>query len=68
MTPQILSELLNRVKHEELGLVIETNNPTYLHQMLIDLNTDRSIIIALPSLPNTVFIVKRTVDLERLPS
>lgn len=34
MTPIVLAQLLHRANREELGIVVETNNPNYLYQQL----------------------------------
>lgn len=64
----ILDDLLNRALEEEMGLVVETNNPGYARQQIMDhKKTDerfRSLIIAIPSTENEVFIVKKSVELD----
>ena len=68
MRSELLHGLLSRALEEELGLVVTTNNPHGLSLNLHDLTKgeDRysSLIITVPSLPETVMIVKRTVELD----
>lgn len=71
MNEDLLFDLLNRALEEEMGLVIETNNPNYLVNKLSavkrDLDRYATLIIAVPSTPNTVMITKSTVELEEIP-
>lgn len=66
MRPDILVELLRRASAEPWGLYIGTNNPKqmawYLHEAQRDLNAD--VMICVPSLENTVFLVRRSVELD----
>ena len=68
MKPELLYDLLNRALEEELGVVITCVNPTRLNQCLInaakDLERYATLTITVPSTPNTVMIVKRTVELD----
>ena len=68
MKPELLIEILKRALDEEMGLVIATNNPQLLSHKLHAItkqNQDFSeLIITVPSLENTVMIVKRTVELD----
>lgn len=68
MNPQLLLDLLDRALTEELGLVVDTNNP---HRMATDLHTVKAgnakyamIEISVPSTPNTVMLVKKSVELN----
>ena len=68
MKPELLRSLLDRALEEELGLVIETNNP---HQIEIKIHEVKKttlkydgLIVAIPSTPETVFLVKKTVELD----
>ncbi len=68
MNPTILHDLFARAMTEELGLVISTNNP---HQMSMRLHEFRkshpefaSIEIIVPSNPETVMLVKKSVELD----
>jgi hypothetical protein len=66
MTPAILQSLLARAQTEALGLVVETNNPMYLYQLLVNTNkppggmadSGADLIIARPPGP-LVYIVRR---------
>jgi hypothetical protein len=55
---------------EELGLVVETNNPKHLqitlahHRRDYGLTQYESLIFAIPSEPNRIFITKKSVDLD----
>ena len=68
MKPELLRSLLDRALEEELGLVVETNNP---HQIEIKIHEVKKtthkydgLIVAIPSTPETVFLVKKTVELD----
>ena len=71
MNEDLLFDLLNRALEEEMGLVIETNNPNYLVNKLSavkrDLDRYATLIIAVPSTPNTVILVKKSVELNEDP-
>jgi hypothetical protein len=64
----VLFELLNRALTEEMGVVVDTPNAKQLSQNLhaITKGLDRyaSLTITVPSTPNTVIIVKRSVELD----
>jgi hypothetical protein len=68
MNPQHLYDLLNRALTEELGLAVETNNPTRLsnefHAITKDNEKYSSLVITVPGCPDHVFISKRTIDLH----
>lgn len=70
MNESILYDLLNRALSEELGVVVETNNPNQLslrlHSAAKGLPRYEPLIITVPSSPNTVMIVKRSVELDDL--
>lgn len=68
MTPEILRDLFRRAISEEMGLVVTTNNP---QKMTMDLHAFRKanpefaeIEITIPSTPETVMLVKKTVELD----
>jgi len=71
MNPQLLWYLFSRARAEEIGRVIETNNP---HGMSLELHAARKshpsyaeIEITVPSTPNTVILVKKSVELNEDP-
>ena len=70
MKPDLLFPLLDRALTEELGLVITTNNPRYLMQKINNLRKGmdkyKSLILTIPSTPETIIIAKETVDLEEI--
>ena len=64
---EIYLNLLDRALEEELGLVVETSNPSRLSHLLHDyskLDRYSSLAICVPSIPNHVFITQRTVELD----
>lgn len=68
MKEELLFDLLNRALMEELGLVVETNNP---HQLSVKLHALKKassryaeIEITIPSTPDTVMLVKKSVELD----
>lgn len=70
----ILLQLLERATTEPLGLVIETNNPKILREKYLpEIRQNhpnlaiRSLIFAIPSIPNTLFICQPTIELESEP-
>jgi hypothetical protein len=72
MNQDLIFDLLNRALNEELGLAIETNNPKQLveniHRATKGLSRYDSLIVTIPSTLNTVFIVKRSVELDEDPN
>jgi hypothetical protein len=64
----VLFELLNRALTEEMGVVVDTTNAKQLSQNLhaITKGLDRyaDLTITVPSTPNTVIIVKKSVELD----
>jgi hypothetical protein len=68
MNPEIVYSLLNRALSEELGLVVECNNPKqlsfYLLEAAKDLEKYSPLMVTIPSTPDTVIIVKKTVELD----
>jgi len=64
----VLFELLNRALTEEMGLIIDTPNAQALslklHAITKDLDRYASLEITVPSTPNTVIIVKKSVELD----
>ncbi len=71
MTPQLLFDLFNRARSEEMGLVIETNNPHQLSARLLEARKAHpsyaEIETVIPSTPNTVILVKKSVELDEDP-
>lgn len=70
LKPELLHALFERASQEELGLVVETNNPKQL-QITLDtyrksnnLDEFRNLIVAVPSKENMIILVKKTVDLD----
>lgn len=68
MRQELLYDLLNRALEEELGLVVTTNNP---HQLSINLHAAKKslsryaeIEITIPSTPETIILVKKSVELD----
>lgn len=70
MNPQLLLDLLDRALIEELGLVVDTPNPKALELRLHDIRKGRpeyaTIQISVPSTPNTIMLVKKSVELNEL--
>lgn len=71
MKPELLFDLFNRARSEEMGLVIETNNP---HGLSLEMHAARKahpsyaeIEITVPSTPNTIILVKKSVELNEDP-
>lgn len=68
MKPELLFDLLNRALQEEMGLIVETNNPHALSLKLHEIKRagDRyaAIEITVPSTPNTIMLVKKSVELD----
>jgi hypothetical protein len=68
MKQETLFELLNRALDEELGLVVTTNNPQQMSMKLHDIKKSHSryadIEITVPSTPDTVMLVKKSVELD----
>lgn len=64
----VLFELLNRALTEPLGVVVDTPNAQQLSQRLHaitkDLDRFADLTITVPSTPNTVIIVKKSVELD----
>ena len=71
MKPELLFDLFNRARSEEMGLVIETNNPHGLECKISDAlkgsNLYPDIMLVIPSTPNTVILVKKSVELNEDP-
>lgn len=68
MKKELLHDLLKRSTEEELGLVIETNNPHQMSARLLDLKRATGLYteieVTVPSTPNTVILVKKTTELD----
>lgn len=63
----ILREYLTRASEEQLGLVLEVKNT---HRVMLELHAARGpavlsdLMICLPSIENTIMIVKKSVELD----
>lgn len=72
MKEELYTQLLNRALTEELGLVVNTNNPKQLSEYINAAKRGISrydpLIITVPSTPNTVIIAKRSVELDEDPN
>ena len=67
MKPEILRELCDRAMAEEMGVVIDCTNPQQLCLKLHAITKDRDdVTVCVPSTPDTVFLVKKTVSLHNL--
>ena len=68
MKQELIYDLLNRALEEEMGLVITTNNPHALNMHISAVKRDEpkyaSLIITIPSTPETLIIAKRSVELD----
>jgi hypothetical protein len=70
LKPELLTALMERAMEEEIGLAVETNNPKRLQITLDDhrrtqgLDQFRGLLFNIPSVPNQVFITKKSVDLD----
>ena len=69
MKPELLVELLDRALGEELGLVIETNNPGTLQNELQRAKRElgdqyKQLLVCIPSIGNHVFLTKLSVELD----
>jgi hypothetical protein len=68
MNQQLLYDLLNRALIEEMGLVVECQNPQRmsfnLHKVRAANPAFAEIEITVPSTPNTVMLVKKSVELN----
>ena len=68
MNQQILFDLLNRALRTEIALVVTTNNPKALSHKLHAITKDSELysplVITVPSTPETLMIVKKTVSLH----
>lgn len=68
MSDRNLYDLLSRALTEELGVIVTTNNP---HAMSLKLHAVKranreffGLEITIPSAPETIMIVKKTVELD----
>jgi hypothetical protein len=63
-----LAALLDRATTETIGLFVETNNVNALTQQITNqfpgCRETLGIMICKPALPNTIFIMKRSVELS----
>lgn len=68
MSPQILEDLLYRAVNEPLGLEIKTNNVnallTQIRTQYPGIGQALGVVICKPALPNTIFILKKSVELS----
>lgn len=68
MKPAILDELCRNALTQEIGLLVETNNPKHLKEQLAafvkGVPEYSGLIVKQPGLPNTVFISKPSADLS----
>ena len=68
--PELLTALMERAAESELGLIVETNNAKQLQILLANHRRDYglrqfdSLIFALPSTENQVYITKKSVELD----
>ena len=67
-TDSVLAELLSRATGEELGLLVETNNPIAMQTYLQDYRKRSgdprydNLIFSIPALDGTVFIHRRLLE------
>lgn len=70
MKREIIEGLLDRALEEELGLVIDCTNPgkfeTEICNFRKNITKYNDLVICQPSTPDTIFIVKRTVELSNV--
>lgn len=70
LSPTTIHAIYTRAISEELGLVIFTNNPIYLTQVLYDYRTKhgeaafRDIAIVKPGTGDRIFLARKSVELE----
>lgn len=68
MKPQLLTELLAKALHEEVGLKIQTNNPKALAIQLDNhkrwIEEFSGLIVCLPAVEGQVYITHRSVELS----
>ena len=68
MRPELLIEILDKALTEELGVVVETNNPHQLtmrfHEQTKDVSKYAGLMICIGSKPDTVFISQKSVELD----
>ena len=66
--PRALAEAIKRAADERYGMVISCTNTNYvrntLHQIMQEIELAQDLMICVPSLENTIFIVKRSVELD----
>lgn len=62
--PELVRNLFQRAMEEELGLVVTTNNTPRFVTKWHDLAKGYDqIMICIPSIPNCIFLVKKSVEL-----
>lgn len=68
MRPELLIEILDKALTEELGVVVETNNPHSLtlkfHEYTKDVSKYAGLMICIGSKPDTIFISQKSVELD----
>lgn len=67
MKRQLLNDLLIRAQSEEMGLIVKTSNQQKLGEELAAVRKElglTGLIIARPSSPDEIYIVKETVELD----
>ena len=65
MKPELLRELCDRAMAEEMGLVIDCINPKKLSDHMHMVAKDYAdLMVCVPSTPDTVMLVKKTVSLH----
>jgi len=69
MSKYDFTPLFDRAMEQEFGMKVETNNPKHLQVQLCDWNREHDnrwdeIIVCIPSTPNKVFLVKKSVELD----
>lgn len=65
---ELLIDLFKRAMAEEMGLVVECTNPKKISDYLHEAGTKDfpDIMVCVPSTPDTVMLVKKTVSLHTL--
>lgn len=69
LSDRTLSSILDRALTETIGIYIRTNNPSYMIALLGKARRDggpqyEPLMFCRPSTPDTVFIVKKSVELD----
>lgn len=70
MKSELIYDVLNRALEEEIGLAVECSNPqrlsNILHEHAKDQDKYASLVVVVPSLPDYVFLTKRSVELDEV--